>query len=113
MSDPFDGERAVVSRYATHGHKAPTLYYRSGSQYVCREGTCVMLNGSRHETVIVASEPHFKMHAAQLALAESYEALGRPSDAAAIPFPSEETTPPVTKMNLVGVEVVSVIELIE
>jgi hypothetical protein len=33
---------------------------------------------------IVASEPHFKMHAAQLALAESYEALGRPSDAAAV-----------------------------
>jgi hypothetical protein len=26
----------------------------------------------------------------------------RPSEAAAIPFPSEETTPPVTKMYLVG-----------
>ncbi len=25
----------------------------------------------------------------------------RPSDAAAIPFPSDETTPPVTKMNFV------------
>ena len=34
--------------------------------------------------VIVASEPHFKMHAAQLALAESYEALGRPAEAAAV-----------------------------
>jgi hypothetical protein len=33
---------------------------------------------------IVASEPHFKMHAAQLALAESYEALARPSDAAGV-----------------------------
>lgn len=33
---------------------------------------------------IVASEPHFKMHAAQLALAESYEALARPADAAGV-----------------------------
>ncbi len=33
---------------------------------------------------IVATEPHFKMHAAQLALAESYEALARPADAAAV-----------------------------
>jgi hypothetical protein len=33
---------------------------------------------------IIASEPHFKMHAAQLALAESYEALARPAEAAAV-----------------------------
>lgn len=35
-------------------------------------------------SVIVASEPHFKMHAAQLALAESYEALARPAEAAGV-----------------------------
>ncbi len=35
-------------------------------------------------SAIVASEPHFKMHAAQLALAESYEALARPAEAAAV-----------------------------
>src|SRR5690606_5915986 len=34
----------------------------------------------------------------------------RPIDAAAIPFPSEETTPPGTKMYLVGADVASVIE---
>ena len=33
---------------------------------------------------IVASEPHFKMHAAQLALAESYKALARPAEAAVV-----------------------------
>lgn len=33
---------------------------------------------------IVASEPYFKMHAAQLALAESYEALARPAEAAGV-----------------------------
>jgi hypothetical protein len=33
---------------------------------------------------IVASEPHFKMHAAQLALAQSYEALARPAEAAGV-----------------------------
>ena len=35
-------------------------------------------------SAIVASEPHFKMHAAQLALAESYEALARPAEATAV-----------------------------
>jgi hypothetical protein len=35
-------------------------------------------------SAIVSSEPHFKMHAAQLALAESYEALARPAEAAAV-----------------------------
>ena len=33
---------------------------------------------------IVESEPHFKMHAAQLALAESYEELARPAQAAVV-----------------------------
>ena len=35
-------------------------------------------------SAIVAAEPHFKMHAAQLALAESHEALARPAEAAAV-----------------------------
>lgn len=52
-----DGQRAVVSRYATLGKEAPSLYVRVGTQYVCREGVCVMLDDGRPETVIVASEP--------------------------------------------------------
>lgn len=53
-----DGGQAVVSRYATHGERAPSLYFRVGSGYVCREDVCQMLDdeGPR-ETVLVASEP--------------------------------------------------------
>lgn len=66
-----DGERAVVSRYATLGSAAPSLWLRTGSAYVCHNGTCQMLNGwpvpdecvgphassGPTQTVIVASEP--------------------------------------------------------
>jgi glutamine amidotransferase len=52
-----DGERAVVSRYATLGQPAPSLWLRTGTQYVCHEGVCKMLKGKRTETVLVASEP--------------------------------------------------------
>lgn len=52
-----DGERAVVSRYATMGSPAPSLWLRTGEQYVCHEGVCQMLDGSKREAVIVASEP--------------------------------------------------------
>jgi glutamine amidotransferase len=53
-----DGERAVVSRCATMNSKAPSLWYLTGSEYVCSEGVCIMLDGTQPEkTVIVASEP--------------------------------------------------------
>jgi ergothioneine biosynthesis protein EgtC len=52
-----DGRHAVVSRYATHGEKAPSLHVRTGTRYVYEEGVCRMLDGSRPETVLVASEP--------------------------------------------------------
>lgn len=52
-----DGHRAVVSRYATLGADAPTLYMRVGREYVCEEGICRMLDGDPQRTVIVASEP--------------------------------------------------------
>lgn len=52
-----DGEGAVISRYATLGEKAPTLYVRTGGRYVCINGDCRMLDSDEAETVIVASEP--------------------------------------------------------
>ena len=52
-----DGRRAVVSRYATHGSKALSLFLRVGSEFVCEDGVCRMLDGNQHKTVIVASEP--------------------------------------------------------
>lgn len=53
-----DGTRAVVSRYATGDAKSPSLYTATGSQCVCEEGMCRMLqDGERASTVIVASEP--------------------------------------------------------
>lgn len=52
-----DGERAVVSRYATLGEPAPSLWLCTGEQYICRDGRCLMLDGETASTVIVASEP--------------------------------------------------------
>jgi glutamine amidotransferase len=52
-----DGERAVISRYATMNSPAPSLWLRTGEQYVCHEGVCRMLDGPKREAVIVASEP--------------------------------------------------------
>lgn len=52
-----DGERAVVSRYATLGQEAPTLYVRTGGRYMCTNGDCRMVDAAGAETVIVASEP--------------------------------------------------------
>jgi predicted glutamine amidotransferase len=52
-----DGERAVVSRYATMNEPAPSLWLRTGEQYLCHEGVCMMLDGTESNTVIVASEP--------------------------------------------------------
>lgn len=52
-----DGERSIVSRYATHGEDAPTLYARTGGQYVCIDGECRMVDSDSAQTVIVASEP--------------------------------------------------------
>lgn len=52
-----DGERSVVSRYATLGEPAPSLWLRTGERYVCDEGECRMVDGDPPATVIVASEP--------------------------------------------------------
>jgi len=53
-----DGERAVVSRYASDGVPANSLYFNTGHTYMCDRGLCHM----RHEdaapsAAIVASEP--------------------------------------------------------
>lgn len=52
-----DGERSIVSRYATLGEDAPTLYACTGGQYVCINGQCRMMESDSAHTVIVASEP--------------------------------------------------------
>jgi glutamine amidotransferase len=52
-----DGQRAVVSRYASLNSPAPSLWLWQGKQYLCHEGVCQMLDGARHETVLVSSEP--------------------------------------------------------
>jgi glutamine amidotransferase len=52
-----DGQHAVVSRYATLGEPAPSLWLRTGAQYVCQEEECQMLEGNHTKTVMVASEP--------------------------------------------------------
>lgn len=53
-----DGTRAVVSRYASGDAESPSLYTSTGSQCVCKDGVCRMIQGvDRPSTVIVASEP--------------------------------------------------------
>ena len=52
-----DGQRAVVSRYASDGSDGPSLYVRTGTKYVCHEGVCRMVGNGDRATVIVASEP--------------------------------------------------------
>lgn len=52
-----DGQHAVISRYATLGEPAPSLWLRTGAQYVCQDDDCRMLEGNHTKTVMVASEP--------------------------------------------------------
>jgi len=53
-----NGTNAVVSRYATCDAESPSLYMSSGTQCVCEDGVCRMIQGGdRPSTVIVASEP--------------------------------------------------------
>lgn len=52
-----DGQRAVVSRYATRDGPAPSLWLRTGVEFICEEGICKMVDGQCATTVIVASEP--------------------------------------------------------
>ena len=53
-----DGDRAVVSRYASDDADAPSLYYLAGEKYVCDESTCRMIPSSNGAaSLIVASEP--------------------------------------------------------
>lgn len=54
-----DGERAVITRYVSHGTDAPnSLYVHTGSAYECNDGVCRMRDHSATgETLIVASEP--------------------------------------------------------
>ncbi len=54
-----DGQSAVVSRYVTKDpEKAHSLYYHTGSRYVCADGICQMIRNSGEATaVMIASEP--------------------------------------------------------
>lgn len=53
-----DGDRAVVSRYATGDVDPPSLYYRVGERYVCENGNCRMIDSDGPpSSLIVASEP--------------------------------------------------------
>jgi len=53
-----DGERAVVTRYASDHVAANSLYFSTGRMYVCDRGLCHMQDeGAAHSAVIVASEP--------------------------------------------------------
>jgi ergothioneine biosynthesis protein EgtC len=53
-----DGERAVVSRFASDASGGPSLYLHAGEEYVCQDGMCHMIDGGRsRRTVMVASEP--------------------------------------------------------
>ncbi len=54
-----DGVLTVITRYASHGPKAPnSLYVHSGSAYECKDGICRMQDRSESsEAIIVASEP--------------------------------------------------------
>lgn len=53
-----DGQRAVVSRFASDESGGPSLYLRTGKKYVCKNGGCRMIDdGDSRATVIVASEP--------------------------------------------------------
>jgi len=53
-----DGERAVITRYASEDEPSNTLYYSSGRHYVCEGGVCRMHDDDdAGSAVIVASEP--------------------------------------------------------
>ena len=53
-----DGERAVVTRYATGNAPAHTLHVNTGSLYTCGEGLCRLRDdGPDPSAVVVASEP--------------------------------------------------------
>lgn len=53
-----DGERAIVTRYASGHGEANSLYFNTGRTYICDQGSCrVQDEGSAHSAVIVASEP--------------------------------------------------------
>jgi glutamine amidotransferase len=53
-----DGQRAVVSRYASGDADPPSLYYVPGDRYVCENGTCRMIDANGPpSSLIVASEP--------------------------------------------------------
>lgn len=53
-----DGQRAVVSRYATDDSEGPSLYLRTGTRFICQDDVCTMVDdGDLQATVIVASEP--------------------------------------------------------
>ncbi len=54
-----DGDRAVVSRYASAGAPASnSLYVHAGQRFACLDGACVMEgDAADRDAVIVASEP--------------------------------------------------------
>lgn len=53
-----NGRTAVVSRFvSSEPDRAHTLYFLSGSRYVCEGGVCRMLDDRAQRAVIIASEP--------------------------------------------------------
>jgi len=53
-----DGERSVITRYASGDATANSLYYSVGRMYSCEEGLCRMRpGGSQPSSVLVVSEP--------------------------------------------------------
>jgi hypothetical protein len=89
------GQLAAICALEGNHSRAVELYAdaleRDPGDHECRYGRARSYMAAQNYdgavqdlSVIVASEPHFKMHAAQLALAQSYEALARPAEAAGV-----------------------------
>lgn len=51
-----DGVKTIVSRYCNDSEHASTLYYASGSEYICEGNVCHMPNTGKVGAVLVASE---------------------------------------------------------
>jgi glutamine amidotransferase len=54
-----DGEKIVVTRYATHTDQLPeSLYYSYGKRFECKDGVCRMTGVEKsRESIIISSEP--------------------------------------------------------
>lgn len=53
-----DGKKMVITRFATHGGVAESLYYSHGEHFACLGGVCQMQDANKsNQSVIVSSEP--------------------------------------------------------